>query len=85
MFLLLVAEPVLEAAFLRPETSRLLLVVLAYAWATLGMFYVGMPYLLRDQISWLQKTDARWRAACLAGLAYGVAVLICSATLYRSA
>ena len=85
MLLLLLAEPVLEAAFLRPEASRLLLVVLAYAWAVLGMFYVGMPYVLRDQISWWQKTDGRWRAGCVAGLAYGLAVLICSVTLHRSA
>lgn len=83
MLLLLAAEPVLESAFLRPETSRLLLVVLAYAWAVLGMFYVGMPYLMRDQIGWWLKSDGRWRAGCFAGLAYGAAVLICSATQYR--
>ena len=32
MIALLAAEPILEAAFLRPETSRLLVVVLAYVW-----------------------------------------------------
>src|SRR5438105_2074586 len=64
MLLLLAAEPMLEATFLRPETSRLVLVVLAYAWVVLGMFWVGMPYLLRDQIGWLQKSDTRWKASC---------------------
>jgi hypothetical protein len=83
MILLLLAEPVLEAAFLRPETSRLLLVVLAYAWALLGMFYVGMPYVMRDQISWLLKPGNRWRTSCLAGLGYGAAVLIFALTQYR--
>lgn len=77
---LLAAEPVLEAAFLRPETSRLLLTALAYAWATLGIFWVGMPYLLRDQIGWISKTDLRWRASALAGIAYGAAVLGCALT-----
>ncbi len=85
MLMLLAAEPLLEAAFLRPEKTRLLLVVLAYAWAVLGMFYVGTPYVLRNQIDWLQKSDTRWRVATFAGLLYGVAVLISAATQYRSA
>ena len=38
MLLLLAAEPLLEAAFLRPEESRLFLVVLAYVWIVFGFF-----------------------------------------------
>ena len=82
MLFLLATEPVLEAAFLRPETSRLLLTVLAYGWATAGLFWVGMPYLLRDQIAWVSKTDCRWRVAALAGIVYGVAILSCAWTLW---
>lgn len=78
ILLLLAAEPLLEATFLRPESSRLLLVALAYAWIVLGMFWVGMPYLLRDQIAWVQKSDSRWRLACEAGLIYGIAVFAAS-------
>ena len=47
---LLAAEPLLEAAFLRPETSRLLVTMLAYLMIVVGLFWVTMPYLLRDQI-----------------------------------
>ena len=68
---LLAAEPLLESAFLRPENIRLLLVVLTYAWIVLGMFWVGMPYTLRDQIGWVSASEKRWRAAAFAGLAYG--------------
>jgi len=82
MLLLLAAEPLLDAAFLRPEVSRLLLSVLAYAWATLGIFWVGKPYLLRDQIEWISKTETRWRLAALAGVIYGVAVLGAALTQY---
>lgn len=78
ILLLLAAEPVLEAAFLRPEASRLLVVVLAYAWVVLGMFYVGMPYLLRNQIEFLTRSDARWRTAAGAGSVYGILVLACA-------
>lgn len=83
MLLLLLADPLLEAAFLRPEASRLLLVVLAYAWIVTGMFWVGMPYLMRDQIAWLLKSNSRWMALCLAGAAYGAAVLICALLFFQ--
>lgn len=83
MVALLAAEPLLEAAWMRPETSRLFLVVLAYVWIVLGMFWIGMPYLLRDQIAWVTKTKGRWRAAAFVGLIYGVLLLILALTLRR--
>jgi hypothetical protein len=82
MLALLAAEPLLSAAFLRPESARLLLVVLAYVWLTLGLFWVGMPYLLRDQIHWITKSGQRFRALTLAGLVYGLVVLVCAVAVY---
>jgi hypothetical protein len=79
---LLVAEPILSAAFLRPEIARLLLVILAYVWLTVGMFWIGKPYLLRDQISWLTRSATRWRIAAIAGVAYGAVVLFCTLTIF---
>ena len=79
---LLVAEPILSAAFLRPEIARLLLVILAYIWLTVGMFWIGKPYLLRDQISWLTRSAARWRIAAIAGVTYGAVVLLCALTVF---
>lgn len=76
--LLLAATPVLEAAFLKQPASRLLLPTLAYAWILIGMFWVGMPYLLRDQIAWVTRTRVRWLLACLAGIGYGAAILLCA-------
>ena len=75
---LLATEPLLGAAFLRPEMSRLLLVVLAYAWAVAGLLMVGAPYLLRDAIGWV--TGARWRytLAAAGGAVYGLALLAVS-------
>ncbi len=79
---LLAAEPLLEAAFLRPEWSRLLVTVLAYIWIVLGLFWVGMPYLLRDQIAWVTREATRWRLAAAGGLAYGAAMLLCAILFY---
>ncbi len=71
IFLLLLAEPLVEAAFLKPEGGRLLLVVFAYVLAILGMVWVGLPYVLRDQIAWFRKSKATWNVAALAGVIYG--------------
>jgi hypothetical protein len=85
MFLLLAACPVLDAAFLKAPQSRLLLSVLAYAWIIAGLFWVGMPFTMRDQIAWLQAKPARYRMACFAGIAYGVLVLAAALLFFGSA
>lgn len=78
MLLLLAAEVLLESAALRTEPSRLLLVTLAYAWVLAGLFFVGMPYLLRDAVTLATASTRRWRLACLGGVAYGAALLVCA-------
>lgn len=79
---LLAAEPLLEAAFFRNETSRLLVTVFAYLLIVAGLFWVTMPYLLRDQINWSARSNARWHT--LHGLAavYGLTILACAFTQY---
>src|SRR4029434_2729730 len=57
MVSLLAAEPLLEAAWMRPEMTRLLLVTLSYIWIVAAMFWIGMPYTLRDQITWGTKHE----------------------------
>ncbi|MCB1079608.1 MAG: hypothetical protein KDM63_08500 [Verrucomicrobiae bacterium] len=81
-FLILAACPVLNAAFLEPPVTRLLLVALAYVWIVKGMFWVGMPYLMRDQLAWATAEPNRWKALTLAGVAYGALVLVCALAFY---
>lgn len=80
--MLLASMPVLCAAFLQPQVSRLLLPILAYAWIISGMFFVGMPYLLRDAIQWVTQSKERWKMAALGGAAYGAALLIAAVVDY---
>ena len=75
IFALLAAEPLLDAAFFRYETSRLAITTFAYALIILGLIWVTMPYMLRDQIGWLSKTSGRWRGLHAASLLYGVALI----------
>ncbi|MBL9130039.1 MAG: hypothetical protein JNG86_02500 [Verrucomicrobiaceae bacterium] len=80
--MLLAASPVLYAAFMQPQTSRLLLPILAYVWIIAGMYFVGMPYLMRDWINWLIAQPGRWKAAVLGGIAYGTLMLITAIVSY---
>jgi hypothetical protein len=79
---LLAAEPLLDAAFFRSETSRLLVTVFAYLLIVAGLFWVTMPYLLRDQINWSARTNGRWRLTHGLALLYGAAILACAVTRY---
>jgi len=79
---LLAAEPLLEAAFFRYETSRLFLTVLAYLLILAGLFWVTMPYLLRDQINWSSQTNTRWHAIHGIAALYGITILTCAFTQY---
>ena len=72
---LLAAEPLLDAAFLRYETSRLLVTVFAYLLIVAGLFWVAIPYVLRDQINWSARSVFRWRCLHAIALIYGCVIL----------
>lgn len=76
--LILAAAPLLDSAFLKDPSSRLWLVAFAYAIALKGMFWVGMPYLMRDQIRWILAKEARYKIGAAAGALYGVVILLCA-------
>lgn len=79
---LLAAEPLLDAAFLRYEMSRLLVTVFAYLLVVSGLFWVTMPYLLRDQINWTSSTNMRWRFVNALVLIYGATTLTLAMTKF---
>jgi hypothetical protein len=80
---LLAADILLCAAFLEPPTSRLFLVFLAYAWIFGGLFCVGLPWLMRDVLAWVAKSDWRLRLAAGAGVAYGLVLVISAVAFWR--
>ncbi len=79
---LLAAEPLLDAAFLRYETSRLLVTVFAYLLIIAGLFWVAIPYVLRDQINWSTRSVFRWRFLHLLAFIYGGMILTFAFTRY---
>lgn len=80
---LMVAAPLLGAAFLKDPQSRLLVPIYAYALLTASLFFVGMPYWFRDAVTWVTADSKRWNLAACSGLAYGVAVLVCAFAFWR--
>jgi hypothetical protein len=81
MIVLLGAEALLEAAWLRPEMSRLWLVSFVYVWLTVALFWVGMPYTLRDQIGWVSASETRWRVGAIFGIVYGIILIVARLSL----
>ena len=79
---LLAAEPLLESAFLRYEPSRLLVTVLAYVLIVKGLFWVTMPYLLRDKIGWSVHSIGRWVSLNVLVVIYGAVLLVFAFTRY---
>lgn len=75
---LLAAHPILDACFLQSPSWRLILVVIAYIWIILGLLWVGMPYLLRDQIAWISASHRRWNIAAGMGILLGLVILACA-------
>jgi hypothetical protein len=80
---LMVAAPLLGAAFLKDPSSRLLVPIFAYVLLTASMFCVGMPYLFRDAVTWVTAVQKRWMLLSLAGLGYGIATLGCAFAYWR--
>jgi hypothetical protein len=82
ILLLLVACPILNAAFLQPPATRVVLSGLTYAWILLALFWVGMPFTMRDQIAWITKSPARQKLVTFAGVVYGVVLLVCAVAFW---
>jgi hypothetical protein len=80
---LMAAAPLLGAAFLKDPQSRLLVPIFAYAMLTASLFWVGMPYLFRDAVTWVTADQKRWTLYSLAGLGYGIATLVCALVFWR--
>ncbi|WP_193213025.1 hypothetical protein [Luteolibacter marinus] len=80
---LMVAAPMLDAAFLKDPQSRLLIPILAYAIIIKSLYCVGMPYLFRDAVTWATASQKRWQLLSAGGLAYGIAVLACAFLFWK--
>ena len=78
IFGLMVAAPLLSAAFLQDPVTRLLIPIWCYIVIFLSLLWIGKPYLYRDMVNKICSKPAWWTPLCLGGMAYGAAILLCA-------
>ena len=78
IFGLMVAAPLLSAAFLQEPVTRLLIPIWCYIVIFLSILWIGKPYLYRDMVNKICSKPAWWTPLCLGGMAYGAAILLCA-------
>jgi hypothetical protein len=80
---LMIAAPLLESAFLKEPTTRLLIPIFTYGLIVCSLYWVGMPYLFRDMVTWATASTTRWRVLSCVGLGYGALTFICAIAFWR--
>jgi len=75
VLLLLGANILLDACFLREDKLRLMVVAYAYLLIVKGMVMVGAPYLLRDAIGWAFAHPFRGKLLLFLGLGFALVLL----------
>ena len=82
ILLLLGADVLLDAAFLRYDAARLVVVSYAYVLILEGMFMVGAPYLLRDVIEWALANPTRGKGLLVPGIVFGLLLMALGIFVY---
>ena len=82
VLLLLGANVLLDAAFLRDEPAKLVIVAVAYAWIVAALVLLFSPFRLRDLIAFATVSPARLRAFSWAGAGFGLALVFLGLFVY---
>lgn len=82
LLLLLMALVPLTAAFLKDPVTRLLIPCWWYPVLTLAMFWVGKPYLFRDQMEKFTERPLLYTVVNGIGAVWGAAILICAVAFW---
>lgn len=82
---LLLAKFTLDTARWVDTDWRLVLVVWAYIWVVLAVWFTVSPWRLRDFINFATANERRVRLGSLVRLAFGILVLVLGLTVFRQA
>ena len=78
--LLLLADALLDAAFMQTPTTRLFLVSYVYLMILIAFILGASPYLIRDWIHWIFKTPYRVNGFAFTFLSYGLLLMLVAFT-----
>ncbi len=81
--LVLVPTPMLSAAAWHPSPLRYVVIVYAYVMIVTGMYYIALPWLLRDHITWSLAKPVRSRTIAITSLVLGLFLTILAATAFK--
>lgn len=82
IILLLATELLFSATFPASHPARHIITVIGYIWATAGMCFVVAPYLLRDLIDLVHRSDAATRRAGALKTTFGLALVALGLTCF---
>ena len=82
VFLLLCTEILLSACFPHDTRWKLLLVIMAYGWATSGLIFVSAPFTLRNLLERWNSTETMTRISSAVNLLIGTTLVILAFTVY---
>jgi hypothetical protein len=85
VFLLLLAQLMVESARWVDTSWRLVITVWAYAWVLAGMWFTVSPWKLRDFIDWGTANERRTRVLSGLRVAFGLFVVCLGLTVFRAA
>lgn len=67
VLLALTANVLLDAAFLRDEPSKFVITAIAYILILKSIFWISMPYLVRNKVEWLYANSGRAKRTYILG------------------
>jgi len=85
VFLLLLAQLMVESARWVDTDWRLVITAWAYVWVLAGMWFTVSPWRLRDLIDWATANENRTRILSIVRVAFGLLVLCLGLTVFRAA
>lgn len=83
--MLVVAKLMLDSARWVDTPWRLVIIIWAYGWVIMGMWFTISPWRMRDLIRWATATHERLRLVSAVRLAFGLFIIVLGLTVYRHA
>jgi len=81
--LLMLAAPLLYASDFEAAPLQFIMPTFCYIMIVKGLYFVGMPYLFRDAVSWATASEGRWRGISLGGCIVGLVFVVLSVSVWR--
>ena len=80
--MVLVPAPFLSAAQWHPSPWRYVILVIMYAMAVLGMWWIASPFRLRDLLEWGMRSPGRFKGLAIGKMAFSIFLIVLALSEY---